>query len=74
MTNAEFTAVLARVLQRPAFFRVPAIALRAAFGEMADEALLSNSRVLPRKLQNAGYAFRQENLETALRHVLGRQR
>ena len=36
VTNAELTKALARVVHRPAFFRVPKFALRIALGEMAD--------------------------------------
>jgi uncharacterized protein (TIGR01777 family) len=72
VTNAEFTRVLGRVLRRPAVLPVPKAALRAVFGEMADETLLSSARVAPGKLTQAGYAFRHENVEDALRHLLGR--
>jgi NAD dependent epimerase/dehydratase family enzyme len=37
---------------------------------MADQMLLSSSRVLPRKLVQAGYAFRDPALEGALRRIL----
>lgn len=70
--NAEFVAVLARVLRRPAAIPVPATALRFVFGEMAEETLLASTRVVPEKLQAAGYRFRHPDLESALRHVLGR--
>jgi NAD dependent epimerase/dehydratase family enzyme len=39
---------------------------------MADELLLASARVVPARLRETGYAFRQPTLETALRHVLGR--
>ncbi len=68
--NTEFTQTLANVLGRSARFRVPAFALRLAFGEMANELLLSSQRVIPEQLQSAGYAFRHENLEPALRAIL----
>ena len=71
-TNAEFARTLGRVLGRPAFFAVPAFLLRACFGEMADEALLASARVAPRRLIQAGYVFQHPELESALRHVLGR--
>lgn len=71
VTNAEFTATLARVLRRPAIFAVPTVALRAAFGALAEEALLTSQRVLPGRLDEAQYVFRHERLEQALRHVLG---
>jgi len=72
VTNAAFTATLARVLTRPALFPVPGAALRLAFGEMAGPLLLGGQRVLPRRLLDAGYAFRHGELEPALRHLLGR--
>jgi uncharacterized protein (TIGR01777 family) len=69
--NVEFTRVLARVLHRPAIFPAPAFALRIALGEMADGLLLASQRVMPEKLRAAGYQFRYENLESALRAILG---
>jgi len=72
VTNAVFTRTLARVLGRPALLPAPAWALRLAFGEMADAALLASTRVRPGRLLDSGYAFRFPDLEGALRHVLGR--
>jgi len=74
VTNAEFTRRLSRVLRRPAVLPVPKAALRSLFGEMADETLLASARVTPGRLGEAGYDFRHENLEKALRHLLGRSR
>lgn len=71
-TAGEFAATLGRVLHRPAVLSVPPAALRLAFGEMADVALLSSARVLPARLQEAGYPFRYPELEGALRFLLGR--
>lgn len=70
--NRELTKVLARVLRRPALARVPSLAARVAFGEMADEMLLTGSRVVPNQLLGSGFEFRHPDLETALRHLLGR--
>lgn len=71
VTNREFTATLARVLHRPAVLPVPAAALRLAFGaEMARELLLGGARVLPARLQSAGFDFLHPTLEAALRALL----
>lgn len=70
VTNLEFTKTLGRVLSRPTVARLPAFAARLAFGQMADELLLSGARVRPEKLLNSGYLFRYPELEAALRHVL----
>ncbi len=72
VTNAELTRVLARVLRRPAVLPAPAFALRAALGDMAKDLLLAGHRVLPKRLLDAGHRFRHPDLETALRHVLGK--
>jgi hypothetical protein len=71
VTNAEFTRALGRVLGRPALLPVPAAVLRAVLGEMAGE-MLAGARVLPRRLQQAGFRFRLPDLEAALRSGLGR--
>ena len=71
-TNRDFTAVLARVLRRPALMRVPAAALRLAVGDLADEAVLASTRVEPAALTASGYRFRTPGLEATLRHLLGR--
>ena len=68
-TNAEFTADLARVLRRPALLRVPAPVLRTGLGELSGE-LLGSTRVLPRRLQEAGFAFRHPGIAGALAAAL----
>jgi uncharacterized protein (TIGR01777 family) len=72
ITNREFTKTLGRVLGRPTLFPMPACAARLAFGQMADELLLASQRVEPAKLLASGYRFRFPDLESALRHVLGK--
>jgi uncharacterized protein (TIGR01777 family) len=74
VTNREFTKTLGNVLGRPTIFPMPAFAARLAFGEMADQLLLASARVEPQKLAATGYQFRHPDLETALRHVLGKAR
>ncbi|MBA2366014.1 MAG: TIGR01777 family protein [Actinobacteria bacterium] len=73
VTNAEFTAVLGRVLSRPAFLSVPPVALEVVLGkEMATEMLFFSQRVVPSKLEGSGFRFRHPELESALRAVLGK--
>jgi uncharacterized protein len=73
VTNAQFTAALGHVLRRPTLAIVPAWAVRALLGQMADELLLASARVVPRRLIEAGYVFRYGQLDDALHHLLGRQ-
>lgn len=72
LTNAEFTRTLARVLRRPAPFTVPAAAIRVFWGAMGRETLLASARVLPRRLEEAGFEFRHAGIEQALRFELDR--
>ena len=72
VTNAEFTRILARVLGRPAFLHVPAIAPKLVLGELADELLFISLRARPARLLATGYTFELPDLETTLRHTLDR--
>ncbi len=65
VTNAVFTAALARAVHRPALLAVPAVALRAGLGEASGE-LLGSARVLPEKLEQAGFSFRYPAIAAAL--------
>jgi len=71
VTNAVFTAALARALHRPALLWVPAPALQLGAGEMSGE-LLGSARVLPRRLTEAGFAFRYPAIAAALAAELAR--
>ena len=52
--------------------RAPAFAMRLLLGEMADALLLGGQRVLPRKAEAEGYAFRYPHLAPALHAIYGR--
>jgi uncharacterized protein (TIGR01777 family) len=73
VTNATFTSALGRVLGRPTVLPVPALAVKAAFGQLGQEALLWGQRVLPRKLEESGFRFFCEGVEESLRFQLGRK-
>jgi len=70
VTNAQFTRTLAHLLHRPALFALPAFALRAIGGEMAEETLLTSQHVKPDRLLEAGFNFEDPELEPALRKLL----
>ena len=72
VTNAEFTATLARILHRPAVLHIPAFGPRLVLGEAADELLFVSQRARPARLQATGYRFQFPELEPALRQTLGR--
>jgi uncharacterized protein (TIGR01777 family) len=70
VTNAEFTAVLASVLSRPALFPLPAFAAKLLLGEMAEELLLASQRVEPARLVASGYPFQYIELRKSLESQL----
>ena len=64
--NGEFSRALGGALRRPALLPMPSLAVRALFGEMGVALLLNGQRVLPRRLQAAGFEFRYPDLDKAL--------
>lgn len=70
VTNVQFTRALGRALRRPTIFPFPAVAARAVFGEMGEEVLLGSQRALPKRLVDAGFAFRHGELAEALTRAL----
>ena len=69
VTNAEFTKALSSVVNKPAFFNVPSIALKIALGEFSIEAL-GSSRVLPSKLLASGFEFKHKDILSTLNSAL----
>ena len=67
--NETFVHTLAHVLHRPALIPVPAIVLKVALGEMAEQTILTSQRVSAEKLGNAGFSFTYPKLEGALRQI-----
>ena len=49
---------------------VPAAVMRLMLGEMADELLLNGQRVVPERLQSAGFRFEFPELDRALKDIL----
>lgn len=68
--NAELARAIGHALHRPALARVPAFVLRLAVGELA-ESILHGRNVVPRKLQELGFAFAHPDLADALACSLG---
>jgi len=68
--NREFTKALARAVRRPAVLPVPPQALRAVFGGFADEGPLASQRVVPARLEAAGFDFTFDDIDAALTAML----
>jgi uncharacterized protein (TIGR01777 family) len=73
VTNREFSKALGRALGRPAFAPVPALAVRALYGEMAN-IVTTGQRAVPARLEGLGFRHRQPELEAALRDATGSRR
>ncbi|ROU01535.1 TIGR01777 family protein [Marinobacter sp. R17] len=69
VTNRAFTRTLGQVLHRPTPFPIPAFVLRTALGELSAM-LLEGQRVMPARLQQAGFGFTHPNLEEALSSII----
>lgn len=69
VTNREVTAVMARVLRRPALFPVPAPLLRLVIGEFAHD-VVGSQRVRPARLLGSGFRFAFPGVEDAVRAAL----
>ncbi|RKD85306.1 hypothetical protein C8D96_1194 [Kushneria marisflavi] len=65
VTNAKFTRTLAASLNRPAPFVMPGSVVSLALGEMS-QLLLTGARMVPARLEAAGFRFEYPTLEKAL--------
>jgi len=70
VTNFVFTKTLGKVLGRPTIFPLPATVVKALFGEMGKETVLSDLGVLPARLTELGFEWQQPELEQALTNTL----
>lgn len=69
--NRDYTRAIARAVHRPALAVVPPFALRAALGEFADEGVLISQRVVPARLESAGFSFTYDEIFGALAALVG---
>ncbi len=70
VTNHDFTKTLGEVLYRPTFLPLPEFAVSMVFGEMGDALLLASTKVLPKRLEDAGFEFKYPELKAALEHAV----
>jgi uncharacterized protein (TIGR01777 family) len=68
-TNKEFSRALGRALHRPALAPVPALAIRALYGEMAM-IVVTGQRAVPARTQALGYRFEHPEIGEALASAL----
>lgn len=65
----DLAKALGRVVHRPAFMPVPGFALKVLLGGFSVE-VLEGARVLPTKLEKAGFTFSHPQLDEALADIL----
>ena len=70
VTNEEFTKTLGDVLYRPTFLPLPEFAVNLVFGEMGDALLIDSMRLEPKRLKEAGYEFKFNDLKSALENAV----
>jgi NAD dependent epimerase/dehydratase family enzyme len=70
--NKDLARALGRAMRRPSFVAVPPALLRLQLGGGAS-VLTASQRVLPKRTQEAGYAFRFPSLEAALADLARRR-
>lgn len=70
VTNAEFSRALAEVLGRPSWLRVPRIIPPGNLGQLLEQTVFANQRVLPAVLEEHGFEFHHRDVRSALRAVL----
>ncbi|GAA4812657.1 epimerase [Marinicella pacifica] len=70
VSNRVFTTTLAKQLNRPAFIPMPAALARLVFKDLADELLLADAKVMPQKLQQAGFKFQNPTIDQGIQSAL----
>ncbi len=69
VTMREFCRALGTIMHRPSWLRVPGPVIRAMLGEMSTM-ILTGQKVVPDRLNSAGYAFAFPGLADALAEIL----
>jgi hypothetical protein len=71
VTNKEWSKALGRALHRPAVLPIPGLAVEVKFGREFGKVAQGGQRVLPRRTEELGYAFKYPEIDGALRDLVG---
>lgn len=71
VTNKEWSKALGKALGRPAVLPIPGIAVEVKFGREFGKVAQGGQRVLPKRTEELGYAFRFPMIDGALRDLVG---
>lgn len=71
VTNARWTKAIGAALRRPTVIPLPLLIPRLLFGsDFVEVAMLSSQKVMPGRLSESGFAFRDTEIEPALARLL----
>jgi uncharacterized protein (TIGR01777 family) len=71
VTNKDWSKALGKALGRPAVLPIPGIAVEVKFGKEFGKVAQGGQRVLPRRTEELGYAFKFPQIDGALRDLVG---
>jgi uncharacterized protein (TIGR01777 family) len=71
VTNKEWSKALGRALHRPAVLPIPGFAVEVKFGREFGKVAQGGQKVLPRRTEELGYAFKYPEIDGALRNLVG---
>lgn len=73
ITQRDLSREIGRILHRPVLFKIPNLMIMLMFSPELAEAMSWSQRLIPGRLNQAGYHFRYPDLRSGLRHILGLQ-
>jgi uncharacterized protein (TIGR01777 family) len=71
VTNKEWSKALGRALHRPAVLPIPGFAVEVKFGKEFGKVAQGGQKVLPKRTEELGYAFKYPEIDAALRNLVG---
>ena len=71
VTNKDWSKALGKALGRPAVLPIPGLAVEVKFGKEFGKVAQGGQRVLPRRTEELGYAFKFPEIDGALRNLVG---
>jgi uncharacterized protein (TIGR01777 family) len=71
VTNVEWSKALGRALHRPAVLPIPGFAVEIKFGKEFGKVAQGGQKVLPKRTEELGYAFKYPEIDAALRNLVG---
>jgi uncharacterized protein len=71
VTNKEWSKALGKALGRPAFLPIPGFAVEIKFGKEFGKVAQGGQKVLPKRTEELGYAFKFPEIDGALRNLVG---